>query len=383
MAKFCLPMHPCTNACAIFFGVFDVPKKSLYKHDWLKICACVCVCVNDFSSSKNVQAAECGHVLFASGIGAQPSFRLWARQLTEAKVEKVVNGDGGSLKLRSGRLNPPTLHLKENLCNTGEWHLTSECVVPSDKNVLVKTRSRCSMLTLPFSKWDWGAAVLPKLISCFTQLSRIFLTFAEPSTALLSSSPLILPPDGAYATLQFEGTLASHVNACTLASSSTIFSARKSTTVLFEGPRNRENLVPSLSTNSTHRLFANLENQIWKAMTAARVSASKITCFFLSFINFQGKELHFILKEENTCKPTRPVCEYHCVVLFKGTDFKRHTLLQEFWKQLNKEAILPLQLEPATFCKVTKCFEEPLACSPKKAVHLQTAFFHANAVFAC
>ena len=169
-----------------------------------------------------------------------------------------MNGDGGgSLKLRSERLNPPTLHLKENVCNTGEWHLTSECIVPSDKDVLIKTRSRCSMRTLPFCKWDWCAAVLPKLISCVvTQLSRILLTFAETSTPFLSSSPLILPPDGASATLQLEGTLASHVNACTLASSSTIFSARKSTTVLSEGPRNRENLVPSLSTNSTHRLFA-------------------------------------------------------------------------------------------------------------------------------
>ena len=122
----------------------------------------------------------------------------------------------------------------------------------------------------------------PNFFNCSTNPSICILTSAETSKAPSSSLHEVTPLEGGFAMLQLEGTRASHVNAWIVASASTNFSAKKSTTWFSDKPRSKENFVPSLSTKSTHLRFTNLGAHKQKATTAANVSVSKIICFFRS-----------------------------------------------------------------------------------------------------
>lgn len=234
MAKFCMPMQLCTKARAIFFGVkvnfFDVPKKNLYKHHWWKICARVCV--NDFSSSKHVQGAEYGQVLFASGIGAQPSFRLWARQLTEASGEGGERGWWWVIETSKREAQPahPPLEGKRLQQKRMAFDIGKYCL---------KWKRRPHQNT--FKMLDANTSFLQVGLVCSrpSQTHQLCYPTIKDSFNICrdinaASQQLAIDPSSWWCVRHTAAwrTLASHVNACTLASSSTIFSARKSTTVL-------------------------------------------------------------------------------------------------------------------------------------------------------
>ena len=191
----------------------------------------------------------------------------------------VLGVDGGSFQAKRSGEPTLTLHLSEHLqyrrtafafrkdCH--KWQETSSANhVPTTADTLIF-----------FEAGNASRPLFPNFSNCDASVSISFSASAETSIASRSKRPLTSPLEGASATLQLEGTLASQVKAWTDASISTNFFARKSTTLLSDKPRNNENFVPSLSTNMMHLLFSHRRTKSINATTAARVSASKMICF--------------------------------------------------------------------------------------------------------
>ena len=185
----------------------------------------------------------------------------------------------GDWKKSSEVLKPAHPPLEVNVCNTASCiccqKLLSKMATISSSNHIQAEASNHFFLT----HGNGAQPLFPNFSNCDTKSMKMTFASAETPVALQWSSPLVSPLDGASATLQLDGTLANQVKACMDASSSTKCSAKKSTTKLSDGPRSKENLVPSLSTNKIHLLLVKRGNQKRNAMTAASASASKIICF--------------------------------------------------------------------------------------------------------
>ena len=152
----------------------------------------------------------------------------------------VLGVDGGSFQAKRSGEPTLTLHLSEHLqyrrtafafrkdCH--KWQETSSANhVPTTADTLIF-----------FEAGNASRPLFPNFSNCDASVSISFSASAETSIASRSKRPLTSPLEGASATLQLEGTLASQVKAWTDASISTNFFARKSTTLFWQATQQWE-----------------------------------------------------------------------------------------------------------------------------------------------